>query len=134
VERHPSRLPDATSVLPDGRLRFLAATRGVNDFIGTFRDARGYVLCEAGPNLTVEFEPVMVEPLEAVRTGRMITVARVQDGSGVQDRIAVSPSGRIYATSHQALRGGPPDMPPIYSIGLDPTQPTPPDSGLPREE
>ena len=119
---------------PDGRLRFLAVTKRGGEYFGSHRDVRGTLFCEAGPGVTAGFDPLVTEPLEAVSSGRMITVERMRDGSEYRSRLAIAPSGRMYSISEQALYGGPPDMPEIYFIGRigvpDPNN-NPDDDGAP---
>ncbi|WP_224241471.1 hypothetical protein [Hyalangium gracile] len=101
------------SALADGRFRFL----GTPD-TGLSRYTQPRVICEAGPGVTPRFETMDIESLDALDTGRIIRVERLQVGSAGTDRMAFSPAGKVYATGYQSLLRGPPDMPFLYESGL----------------
>lgn len=97
------------NLLPDGRLAFLGG-------IGPTRELRGTLFCELGPGVTAGFDRVAQEPLDGVRSGRMIVAARFQDVSHVNDKLAVAPSGQLYASQagRGALRAHAPGTEPIW--------------------
>ncbi len=101
------------AALSDGRFRFMA----VPD-TGLSRYTQPRVICEAGPGITPRFETMDTESLDALDTGRVIRVERLQVGSAGTDRMAFSPAGKVYATGYQTLLRGPPDVPFLYESGL----------------
>lgn len=103
---------DSFSALSDGRFRFL----GTPD-VGLSRYTQPWAICEAGPGVTAGFDTLATEGLEALDSGRVIRVERLQVGSARTDRMAFSPSGKVYATAYQSLLVGPPDVPFLYASG-----------------
>lgn len=116
---------------PDGRILFSAysAVPTVDDSGGeqanvgkASRHFSRTLLCELGDGVEQGMEAVVTEPIGAAvnNPGQAVRIARFREGTVVSDRFRRTPSGRVYATSGNQVRLGPPDVRPLYNHLEDP--------------
>lgn len=79
------------------------------------RDLHEWATCEAGASITQRIDRLGTEPFDAVHSGRVVRIARLQEGNELTDRLAVSPGGVIVGGAFGSVRAHGPGAPALYT-------------------